>query len=502
MKKWNRAVMSIIAVTLLTASPTWAAEAGKQSANSEEALAQGVAQQSIDKLAELLPYMKQLPVQKMRLDVESDVIVVERKKLEEDQSAAMTIYLNKKTGSIQSFEYQGDEMDTGELPLDVRKEKADAFLKGLLGKGAEGYQFDFQKSEKIGDVIYQLIVNGIPFDDRSLLVGVNGKGEVIMLMGDRESLPPSASASLPKPEEAISLMQAQKAVIDHMTPAYRLQKDGSGMMLTYHVSWSGVLDAKTGQSVETEHAKFNSQPNLFGPLIPVSPQNKELIAKDKAEAAILLKNLVGFDTADASYVERAPEDGPNGKVQDYIWKKGNQLAKISIKQTNGQVIDVSLEAAKSSVPKQKIALEAAKKTAVQVLQAYLDMGAKAVAVDADSHLRDNMAYSFTFYRTQNGLPVLNHLYQVTIDKETGRLIGLSGDFSPPATISYPDPTKIVSREQAAKEYLKNHPLHLMYLTPVIDSIRQAHSLLVYKPVPNKDVLEYLDAVTGKSIPSK
>ncbi|GIO07115.1 hypothetical protein J31TS6_31430 [Brevibacillus reuszeri] len=499
MKKWNRAVMSIIAVTLLTASPAWAAEAGKQSVNSEEALAQGVAQKSIDKLAELLPYMKQLPVQKMRLDVESDVIVVERKKLEEDQSAAMTIYLDKKTGSIKSFDYESDERDADELPLDVRKEKADAFLKGLLGKDAEGYQFDFQKSENIGDVIYQWVVNGIPFDDRSLLVGVNGKGEVIMLMADR---PPSVPPSLPNPDEAISLAQAQKAVADRMTPAYRPQKDGSGMMLTYHVSWSGVLDAKTGQSVETEHAKFYSQPNLSTPLIPVSPQSKALIARNKGEAATLLKNLIGFDTADATYVERSPEEGPYGKVQDYIWKKGNQIAKVSVKQGNGQVIALNLEAANYSVPTQKFELDAAKKTAVQVLQTYLNAETKAVALDADSHLRENTSYNFIFYGTHNGLPVLNQMYQVTLNKETGKLIGLSGDFSQSGNVMYPDPTKIVSREQAALEYLKHHPLQMMYFAPVIDSKRSATPLLVYKSGVNKDVLEYVDAVSGKSIPSK
>ncbi|GED66466.1 hypothetical protein BRE01_01680 [Brevibacillus reuszeri] len=499
MKNWNGAVKLVIAATLLTASPACAADKGTQFSRKQEVSTQGLAQATIDKLAELLPYMKQLPVQKMRQDEASDVIVIERKRLENDPSPSMTIYLDKKTGGIQSFEYQAGEADGEELPLDVQKKKADSFLQGLLGKSAEEYQFDSQKSEKLGDLAYQYVVNGILFDERFLLVGVNGNGEVIMLMADGA---PPVPASLPKPDAAIPLAQAQQAVIDRMTPAYRLQKDGSGMILTYHVSWSGVLDAKTGQSVETEHAKFYSQPNLSAPLIPVSPQSKALIARNKGEAATLLKNLIGFDTADATFVERSPEEGPNGKVQDYVWKKGNQIAKASVKQGNGQVMELSLEAAKSSVPTQKIALEAAKKTAVEVLQTYLNAETKAVALDSDSHLSEDTSYSFTFYGTHNGLPVLNQMYQVTLSKETGKLIGLSGDFSQSANVTYPDPAKIVSREQAAQEYLKNHPLQLMYFSPVIDSKRSVTPLLVYKPVANKDVLEYVDAVSGKSIPSK
>ncbi|WP_242771836.1 YcdB/YcdC domain-containing protein [Brevibacillus parabrevis] len=501
MKKWNSAVMSIVAATLLAASPAWAVQASAKSADSSAAQAQGAAQQTIAKLEKLLPYMEQLPVEKVSLDEDSAVIVVERRKLEEDKEAAMTIYLNKQTGSIQSFEYAADDAGDEELSPDEQKKKADVFLRELLGDVAEGYQFDAKRSEELGTPSYQLVVNGIPFFERNLLVSVNGNGEVSGLMANAASNPLS-SANLPKKEEAISVAQAEKAIAERMTPAYRLQKDGKSMMLTYHVSWSGMLDAKTGQSVETQHSQFYYEPDLSGALLPVSSQGKTLTAKDKAEAAALLKTIIGFNTEDATYVERAAEDTPEGKVQNYVWKKGTFVANVSVKAATGQVIDVSLEPSQYVEPKQKVTVEAARKAAVQVLQVYLDKETKAVALDASSYLKDPNAYRFTFYRTQNGLPVLNHAYQVTIDKETGKVIGLFGEFSKPANVAYPDPANIVPREQAAKEYLKHHPLSLVYLEPVLDGKRQPNPLLVYKSAKSESVQEYVDAVTGSSIPRK
>lgn len=503
MKKWNRAAMSVMAAALLTATPAWAAQAGNTSASrtgaAVDATTQAMAQKTIDKLLALLPYMKELSVQKMDIDETSDVVVVERKKVDGKKTPLMTIFLDKKTGDINSFGYETDEREDKELPLDVQKEKADAFLKAFLGDAAKMYQYHPQKSEQLGGPEYRLVINGVPHHDEKMLLGLNGKGEVVSLISNVGQISKQIDpASLPKPEEAMSLDEAEKAVVGLMTPVYRSNKDRSGLMLTYQVSWSGFLDAKSGKSVETEHARFYRDPNLSAPAIPVSPQGQKLTAKDKDEAASHLKNLVGFDSTGATFTEKVPENEPNGDMKEFQWKKGDQVASVQVKTTNGQVVALYLELDDSKEPSKKVSIEDAQKTALQVLQTYLHTDTKAVAMDKDFLLKQSDHYIFKFFNTINGIPVADQSYTVEINSETGKFMGLSGEFDPSA-VTYPDPAKAVSPEKAAKEYLKHHPLELMYYAPVIDRKSSESTMLVYKPQENDDVLEYVDALTGESI---
>lgn len=502
MKKWNRAVMSVMAATLLTATPAWAAQAGKTSAShtgvAVDATAQAMAQKTIDKLSELLPYMKELTVQKMDIGETSDVVIVERKKGDGKKTPLMDIYLDKKTGDINSFGYETDEPDDKELPLDVQKEKADAFLKALLGDAAKMYQYNPQKSEQLGFPEYRQVINGVPHHDEKMHLGLNEKGEVVSLISNVGQISKQIDpASLPKPEEAMSLKEAEKAVVGLMTPVYRSNKGRTGLMLTYQVSWSGFLDAKSGKSVETEHARFYREPNLSAPAIPVSPQGQKLIAKDKDEAASHLKNLLGFDTTGATFTEKVPEYEPNGDRKEFQWKKGDQVATVQVKNTNGQVVALYLED-DSKEPSKKVSIEEAQKTAMQVLQTYLHTDTKAVVLDKDFRLKQSDHYIFNFFNTINGIPVEDQSYTVEINSETGKLMGLFGKFDPSA-VTYPDPAKAVSPEKAAKEYLKHHPLELMYYAPVIDRESSESTILVYKPQENDYMLEYVDALTGESI---
>ncbi|TQR31560.1 YcdB/YcdC domain-containing protein [Brevibacillus brevis] len=502
MKKWNRAVMSVMAATLLTATPAWAAQAEKTSAShtgvAVDATAQALAQKTIDKLSELLPYMKELTVQKMDIGETSDVVMVERKKGDGKKTPRMVIFLDKKTGDINSFGYRTDEPDDKELPLDVQKEKADAFLKALLGDAAKMYQYNPQKSEQLGGPAYRLVINGVPHHDEKMSLGLNGNGEVVSLISNVGQISKQIDpASLPKPEEAMSLEEAEKAVAGLMTPVYRSNKDRTGLMLTYQVSWSGFLDAKSGKSVETEHARFYHEPNLSAPAIPVSPKGQKLIAKDKDEAASHLKNLIGFDTTGATFTEMVPKNVPNGDRKEFQWKKGDQVATVQVKTTNGQVVALYLEDDSKELSK-KVSIEEAQKTALQVLQTYLHTDTKAVTMDKDFRLKQFDYYIFNFFNTINGIPVEDQSYRVEINSETGKLMGLFGEFDPSA-VTYPDPAKAVSPEKAAKEYLKHHPLELMYYAPVIDRESSESTILVYKPQENDYMLEYVDALTGESI---
>lgn len=64
--------------------------------------------------------------------------------------------------------------------------------------------------------------------------------------------------------------------------------------------------------------------------------------------------------------------------------------------------------------------------------------------------------------------MINHSYEVTGNTLTEKVTGMNGAFDRKAVV-LPPKEKAVSKETAAKEYLKQHPLELDYLWPAQNS---------------------------------
>jgi hypothetical protein len=86
---------------------------------------------------------------------------------------------------------------------------------------------------------------------------------------------------------------------------------------------------------------------------------------------------------------------------------------------------------------------------------------------------------------------------VQVDALTGKIIafynGING-----LPVPLPDNRNVVPVETAKAEFLKQHPLKLVYLWPEYFDQKAPSPYLVYIPAPGPDFY-YVDAFTGKTL---
>jgi hypothetical protein len=504
MKKLNQAMLTIAAASLLSASPLWAAGTTAVYASSPAPL-NDVIQKNLEQLSTLLPYMKELPVQTVEMAADSSTVVITRK-AEKAKLPEMTIFMQK-TGEIKSFSLDSgaNEMDQ-ELSLGEQKKKAEAFLtaahqKGLVDCSLAELQYNEASSKSLNGAVFAKSINRIPVEQKKVFVSLDGAGNVVEFSNEASLNGSPDPSKLPSPSEAMSPEQAKQAMTNMMKPFYRLTGPDKTPSLVYQVVGSGYMDAKTGSWVDTEHAKFKSFTGEFFYDIPVAPPGQPLAARSKEEAASILQNVFGFELAGASFSEQ--NGSAAGKsYKEYRWTKNNENRFVTVDPTSGLVFSAGLDTGEDSVQppaSSKISLEDAKKAAVQLIQPFLDPDSKAVVLETRLYIEPQGHFNFAVYPATNGIPFVEKAFQVTINSDTGKPIRLIGP-SVRDKFALPDPKNAISAEQAMQEYLKYHPLELTYFYPINQSKQADQPVLVYKAQINPDVLEVVDAVTGKIVP--
>ncbi|MEJ8545936.1 YcdB/YcdC domain-containing protein [Brevibacillus borstelensis] len=507
MRKLNQAMMTIAAASLLTAAPLWAdgtAAVFASSQTTSDAALNDVIKKSLDQLSSLLPYMKELPVQTVKLTEDSSTVVITRTP-EKAKLPEMTIFL-KKTGEIESFSLENDVDDKDKkLSLEDQKKKAEAFLtaahqKGLVECSLEELQYNETASKSLKGAMFTRVINGLPVEQKKVSVYLDAAGNVVDFSNEASLNGKSDPSKFPSPSEALSPEQAKQALTKMMKPFYRLVGPDKTPTLVYQVAGSGYMDAKTGSWVDTEHAKFKSFTGEFFFDVPVAPSKQPLTARSKEEAAAILQKVLGFDLTGAAFSEQ--NTSVLGKsYKEYRWTKDKESYLVTVDPTSGQVSSAGLDTDEDAVQppaSSKISLEDAKKAAVQLVQPFLDSDTKTVVLETRMYNEPQGHYNFQVYPATNGIPFAEKSYHVSINSETGKPIRLVGP-SVDDKVALPDPKNAISAEQAMQEYLKHHPLQLTYFYPVKNSKKADQPVLVYKAQINPDVPEYVDAMTGKIV---
>ncbi|MCC8438477.1 hypothetical protein HP567_028470 [Brevibacillus sp. M2.1A] len=171
----------------------------------------------------------------------------------------------------------------------------------------------------------------------------------------------------------------------------------------------------------------------------------------------------------------------NGVITGFQVRRGTETARSTQHQNNPVNAQLSYEEAKEK--------------AVQFLQPYLDSRVKELKTDeTEMSMPSATAYSFTFYVLHNGVIVADQQYLVNVDGQTGEIVNFMDYFTSP-TESFPELDTVISRKEAAKQFLQSHPVELGYVLPIADGKPQQKPLLVY----TVDTISgfRLDAVTGK-----
>lgn len=239
---------------------------------------------------------------------------------------------------------------------------------------------------------------------------------------------------------------------------------------------------------------FQEQPQTSR--ISLAGEGRKLVARTPEEAASLLAGEVGIDMTGMNFEnveEREALFAPEVKIKEYYWRSEPQTGPdgrpdhskmcflhLSAVADTGRVVGFNLQDESGRGKKAMVSREAAQETAVQFMQRYLDKGAAELEMHVYPLHEESIPewvdksklegegqrpeFHFTFTRTHQGIPVSDRSYSVTVDGLTGRITGFY-DRNGDSSVALPDGKDVVTAEAAKAEFLKSHPLRLVYLWP-------------------------------------
>ncbi|GAX90832.1 YcdB/YcdC domain-containing protein [Effusibacillus lacus] len=465
------------------------------------------------------------------------------------------VNLNAETGELMHMNIQNPDWASGESPSEeLSKEKAASFVKQVLGdkvkdfraedtlfygksgvRAADGKQLEWAHAT----VRYERLVNGIPFKNSGFSVNVDSAGRVVGF--DQNERIAWDFSKFPDPKQAISKEEAEQAYVKllDMKLMYNghqpigskpfVDKAETRPVLMYLPIFEGVLDAQTGNLAE--FGMRPAQSNL-SKKVAVSPTGETLVVKSKEEAEKLLSDVFGIDMNEMQFDQREETDWPSGKkFHHYSWHskpvkesdgRSNydqmRYVHLGIDAETGEVLTMNLQDESMRGKQAKVSQTDAEKTAIQFLERYISPKHKELSLqhvfstmeDAENipnwvdknKLQDQKQspeYHFSFHALHQGVPVMDRSFSVQVDGVTGKVAGFAlQSAAVEDEVKLPDNQNVVSVESAKQEFLRQHPLQLVYIWPDYRGQIAPEPVLVYIPADTA-VFEYIDAFSGKTM---
>lgn len=479
------------------------------------------------------------------------------KREEDPKYASAFVNLNAETGELLDLQLHHPDWASDEVPAEkMAREKADEFVKRIFGDKIK----DFRASDTLGygksgvayengkqmewahaDVRYERLINGIPLINSGFNVSVDAAGHVNRFYQDRSFSNPELEASkFPSPSEIISKEEAEQAYMKKldMKLVYTRHQPVGGKpfsdnsetrpVLQYVPFLEGVLDAKTGQFVD-----FGQKPDRFEPKkVFLSPQGNKLLAKSREEAEKLLSDTLGIDTRNMKFNQNEEIDWPSNKrFTHYSWstepKNANgkpdysqmRYIHMAFDPATGDVLSMNVQDESARGKRATVSQTDAEKAAVQFLEQYLDPQFTELSLEyvffepresenipswvdtekLNNHLKERVlpVYRFTFNTLHQGVPVTDQAFHVEVDGLTGKVAGFSLQPAVRDDIRLPDNKNVIPAEEAKREFLRQHPLQLVYLWPEFFDQKAPAPMLVY--IPTARGFSGIDALTGQAV---
>lgn len=416
-------------------------------------------EKGLEKASRILPYIKEYPVMEMEMEIkDSSKIMVNRYQSKEKKFPVVTFIFDQKTGELLRFHKSTGEQFKSTHPLEKSKENAIAFMKQWYGEDMDGYQLNQAMSDSNFSITFNKMVNGIPFINDDVILKVDSQGLIVGkgVGGNQKNVVVSKQSNLSftDPKEALSKEQVEKQFASYMKPYYTLDSDRKTYKLLYTAVFSGEIDARTGKD-----RSVGIQSNV----VQFQPKGEQPTAKTKEEAAAFLVAKTGYSFTKGRAVFEENDMG-NG-VTNFVWKtEAGVIGSIFVEKVTGKITNYQVLDTNHSKAEKKLSPEDALKIAVTEMSSYLKPDVKEMMLLGTDRYKqydkDQNLYMFNFSRIHHGIPVEHNMAQAYVDASTGKVLLL--DWRLPEKAALPNPEKIISPEEAAKIYLKYHPLELYY----------------------------------------
>ncbi|MEJ8547432.1 YcdB/YcdC domain-containing protein [Brevibacillus borstelensis] len=499
----KKKIMTLCVASLLSTAPLWAmgeaqaAPASPAAVSAAEAQLGKAAQQTLNKLYKQFPALASATKEVISGDRDTHRIIF--RKLENKKATLYCdVEINRSSGVLLSLTYENPSApEKGPAPsADAAKQKAEAFLRDMLGSSFEQYRLDKATVDQtVTHVAYNRYVNNIRVAEDGFVVGVNGSGKVSYMNGRSPNAALNMAAdAFANPAEAMAKEEAEKAMAGHMTLMY-MPRGRSGVEqktydLMYFPGYDLYLNAKTGEVVETAMSGQRKP----SPVIPVKPGGKKVLVKTPEDAAKALGQF-GIDAAGATFQPSSvPPEMMNAGETEYESKQG-QKKYFRVNAIAGRVVGVKATEISREPKEKKLSDQEIQKKALAFLEPYLDTEVTGLHVEKkNQRINPYEDAEVVFYRSYQGIPVPSQAYRVTVNAATGEITGLSLNTTD-GTETFANASKVVSPDAAAAEYVKHRPFILQYVYPQANGKTQSTPVLVYTP-ENMDQGGKIDALTG------
>ena len=511
--------------------------------------------QALEKMYQIIPELKELSLQNVEYnedrtawggyltDGSPDVTPDNRR-------IRAGIAFDAKTGELINFYIDNPQWTAENLPSPALvEEKAAGFARELLGDRLEEYEMGETMSFSSGSttddkgnkimmtsahVYFNQLINGVPFLNSGFQVSVDSAGHITEFRKEKDNN--QDSAKFPDPSRAMTKEAAEKAFagLVEMKLSYnsrqplRLSWLGKGgeettPVLMYYPSFSGFIDAETGKPLDDSWGGLQQSQRII-----LNGEGKKFYAATPEEGARLLAEEFGVDMAGMEFGSVRVHDLPvtsGYQFKEYSWRSEtqqetdnksdwNEVRFVNLKTIaeTGEIVGFGIQDDSGRGKQGTVSGEDAQKTAVQFLQRYLEPGAAELVLTVfpsednipawvdQSKLTDQMQqrpqFFIQFSETYQGIPVADSSHIVRVDALTGKVTEF-GIGSRNASVTLPDSSDAVTADVAKAEYLKRHPLRLVYIWPEYYEQKAPSPQMVYLPVSGD--LGYIDALTGKTV---
>lgn len=548
MKYTKKIATALLAGSFLSTTPVFAttlpATSGTISPSSPTV--QKNIQESLQTLYTLVPELRDLQLKESTTEQRNQTsFQVLRYEGKAEKAQAMVVF-NLDTGELYRFTINHPDWASKNTPsISLVKEKTTEFLNKMLGeKEAERYQFDdgvgFMSSGGMEDgkevvfteafAQFSPLIHGIPLKSNyDIRMSVNAAGRVTSFYNENKKINTNL---FPDPKQAIPKEQAEERFLTSLKPeliydekqptAIKMfgDREGEHPTLKYVMRSSSMIDAITGTSI-TSYAPLE---NWSKKLYPVTPKGQTLTVKNEQEAAQILKSELGMDVSGLSLSKNKYEHPYSQSAsQTYTWSKQDDYTEsydVQVDTSTNRVLAIGMhrqgEVDHSKPVTKKITKEAAEQIAIKTLEKYLPTSVKEVQVREVSSIDEDFIPSWvdksklektttdminTYYvsiaETHNHIPISTRTYSVKIDYTSGEVKNIS--FIPEETrIALPDSKNTITKEAAAIEYIKKHPLQLQYRWDYYGDQLAPAPQLIYAPTYDYSY-SYIDAISGQTI---
>jgi Zn-dependent metalloprotease len=420
------------------------------------------------------------------------------KRVNKEWKGSISFTINAKTGELMGYNHWSPELNEPTFPPTVTREKAQAIAESFMTTVApeRSKQVTLNSENKNEKPIIDSRTNyhfqfvrtheGILFPQHSLMVEVNTEGEIINFYSNWDD-----QVNFPEKQEVISSQKAlelfKQVGLSQLEPQYVSTWRQPNDQLYISYQWNqhyknsvAFIDAQTGKALNGELEEISNEGVNFEPvsLEKLDPhfknEQKEITEKEALDHIVKLAtiDLSTFKLESSSYSSNEdnrttwrfsfqPKDSVEG---DYKW------INVEMDAVTGSILNYSFEDSSfyKHSPNDDVEVnfteEELVKKAKEVYKLFTPDKAHEIyyVKRNDSSNEKERLTHLNFSHRVNGLVSTSSHVSIALDKTTGEVVQFYLHI--PANLEFPEPTNLITKEEALELLLEQYETSLQYQT--------------------------------------